>query len=150
MAYAKEDEAYKNKLSRHLTLLKRRKQIAEFAMGEVGLGKAKDKAIKEQLNIAHIILLLISDNFLHSESCYEIEQVAMERHAENSVVVVPIYIKYADTFGAHFTELQSLPRNGVPIANWLDADEAYTHISKELRVLVDSFKNQDKEEDEWN
>jgi hypothetical protein len=53
--------------------------------------------LADQLNTAHVILLLVSPDFLASDYCYEIEMArALERHERGEAVVVPIIIRPVD------------------------------------------------------
>src|ERR1051326_5746832 len=81
--YAHQDKDLRDELELHLSTLKRLKQISTWHDREISPGKEWSNEIELQLNMADIILLLISPHFIASESCYSAEmQRALERHDE--------------------------------------------------------------------
>ena len=79
--YAHEDEALLNKLKAHLKPLQRQGLIDVWHDRDIGAGAEWEQEIKDQLNAAQIILLLVSPDFMDSDYCYGIEmQRAIERH----------------------------------------------------------------------
>ena len=102
-SYAHEDEALRDTLETHLTLLKRQHVIDMWHDRKISSGTEWDKAIDENLEAADIILLLISADFLASDYCWDIEiQRAMQRHKEKSAVVIPVLLRPCDTGDADF------------------------------------------------
>ena len=140
-SYAHEDEPFRDKLAKHLTLLERQYVISAWHDREIAAGKEWKQEILEQLNHADIILLLISADFLASAFCWEVElKRAMERHASKEAVVIPIIVREVDWSSAPFAKLQALPKNAEPIANWPIVDQAYTDISKGIKKVALSLK----------
>jgi hypothetical protein len=75
--------------------------------------------LDRHLNIASVILLLISSDFLASDYQYGVElRCAMERHRANEARVIPVLLRACDWAGAPFEHLQVVPRNGEPIASF--------------------------------
>ena len=143
VAYDKADEVYKESLRKHLTLLKRFKQINTFEMEDVYAHQEGDKVMKDKLLNAKMILLLISVNFLASDSCYDIESIAMQRHELGTAAVIPIYLSAFDNEGEfipEFAKLKGLPSNGEPVSKWRNKDEAFTDIAKGIRRVVEHLK----------
>ncbi len=67
--------------------------------------------VDAHLETAHIILLLISADFLASEYCYSMEMKrALVRHEVKSTRVIPILIRPVDWQEAPFAKLQILPK----------------------------------------
>ena len=101
-------------------------------------GDEWEHRVGEQLELADIILLLISPSFASSDYCWGVEaKRALERHEQGSAVVVPILVRpaagWADT---PLGRLQALPRDARPIASWDTRDEAYQDIAQALRDLA--------------
>src|ERR1700724_2380721 len=89
--YSREDEAWLRKLETHVSLLKRQGLVSLWHDRLIAPGDDWAQTIGTHLEIASIILLLVSADFLASDYCYNIEMArALERHAANEVRVVPI------------------------------------------------------------
>jgi TIR domain-containing protein len=72
-SYAHQDEALRQQLEAHLSLLCRQGLISEWHDREILPGAEWAGEIDAHLQTASIILLLISANLLASDYCYDIE-----------------------------------------------------------------------------
>ncbi len=70
LSYAHRDKRWKNKLVEHLSLLKQQGYIAMWYDQDISAGVEWQQAIREHLDKAQVILLLISPSFVASERCY--------------------------------------------------------------------------------
>jgi nucleoside phosphorylase len=137
IAYAEEDERYAQILQRHLVFLKRRGLITTWHNGKLTAGH---DALSEQtfhLDNAHIILLLISPDFLNSDDFDTITKHAQERLKENAAVVIPILLRPTDWQTTPFGNLQAFPRGNKPITKFSDPDMAFADIALELRSVAE-------------
>jgi TIR domain/CHAT domain len=142
-SYAHEDEELKNELVKHLSILKRQGVITAWHDREITAGTEWAGEIDRHLNTAHIILLLISSDFLASDYCYDIELAqAMERHATGEACVIPVILREVDWKGAVFGKLQALPKNADPVANWVNRDQAFADVARGIRKAVEELKQQ--------
>ena len=141
ISYARRDQSVLQKLETHLSGLRRGGFILPWQNHLVPLGAKKAQEIEMQLNTASIILLLISADFIASDYCYSIEmKQALERHNANSARVIPIIARHCDLSDTPFAQLQCLPNNGKPISSWTDQDFILTHITLELRKVVQELR----------
>lgn len=139
-SYAHEDEARRRELDKHLSLIWRRGIARKWHDRQIGPGTEWSGQIDVHLNSAQIILLLISNDFLASRYCYDIEMTrAMERHRDGDARVIPILLRHCDWHDAPFGKLSWLPKNGTPVAAWPDQDEAFTTIAREIAAVVDEL-----------
>src|SRR5437868_11830082 len=133
-SYAHVDEALRQQLETHLSLLRRQGLISEWHDREILPGAQWAEEIDKHLQTASIILLLVSPDFLASDYCYEIEmQRALERHERGEARVIPIILRPVDWHGAPFKHLQCLPRDGIPVTEWDNQDAAFLDIVESLR-----------------
>ena len=141
-SYSHDDEEYRKELEKALTMLRRQGLITNWNFHEIVPGQEGDPIIKQHLERARIILLLVSSDFLFSEYCYETElRRAIERHDRNDAVVIPIFVRACDFSGAAFEKLQSLPSERKAISSWDNADEAYTDVAKGIRRAVIALRD---------
>jgi hypothetical protein len=140
-SYSHKDEEYKDKLVKHLSILKRQEVIEEWHDRKIGAGTEWAGAIDQHLESAEIILLLVSDDFLASPYCWDIELTkSMARHADGSARVIPVILRDVDWTGAPFGKLQALPKDGKAIKRWPDIDEAFTDVAKSIRAAVEALR----------
>ncbi len=131
ICYARKDEALLNKLKIHLKPLQDESLINLWHDREISAGTEWEQEISKQLDLAQIILLLISPDFMNSKYCYCIEMKrAIERHEQGDARVIPIILRHVYWQRAPFGKLQALPTNVKPLKSWRDPDEAFLNIVK--------------------
>ena len=141
-SYSHEDEALRDQLAKHLSLLKRQGVIAEWHDRRIGAGEEWKGEIDKNLESARIILLLVSPSFLASDYCYDIElKRAIERHDEGEARVIPIILRPVDWKGASFAKFAALPRDERPVTLWSDRDEAFLDVAVGIRRAVEAMRN---------
>jgi hypothetical protein len=95
------------------------------------------KVLAGELESAHLILLLLSADFLASEYCFGVEvQRALARLKRGEVKVVPILLKPCLWEESRFSELQLIPRDAKAIASSAAPDEAFRNVASEIRALI--------------
>ena len=136
-SYSHKDEELRDELATHLAMMKRQKLISAWHDRDIDAGDEWEAEILQHLNSARVILLLISNNFLASDFCYDNELLrAMERHETKEACVIPIIMKPCDWNGAPFGKLQALPKNAKPVTKWDDRDEAFLNVAQGIRSAV--------------
>ena len=140
-SYSHKDEKLRDRLESHLALLKREGIISQWHDRRIGAGTEWRSAISEQLDASHIVLLLISSDFLASEYCYDIEMKrAMELHELGNTRVIPIILRPCDWKLAPFAKVNALPTDGRPVIHWRDHDTAFTDIARGIRDAINSLR----------
>ncbi len=138
--YAREDQGLMKALRKHLMPLQRRGLITIWSDIEIEAGDAWEDAIKKHLESAHIILLLISSDFMASDYCYSTEmERALERHTKGEALVIPIILRPTAWKGAPFDKLQVTPTNAKPVTDsrsWISIDEALNDVIEHLTPVV--------------
>jgi formylglycine-generating enzyme required for sulfatase activity len=137
-SYAHHDEPLRNELAKHLRLMERQGVIAAWHDRQIPAGSEWAGTIDAHLQTAHIILLLVSADFLASNYCYDIEmRQAMARHEAGEARVIPIILRPVDWHSARFGKLQALPKDGRPVTSWLNRDEAFVDIARGIRSVAE-------------
>src|SRR5713101_3903138 len=112
LSSAHEDEKLQYQLAKQLSILKRQGLTASWHNREIDAGKEWAYEIDKQLNTSHIILLLVSPDFIDSDYCYGVEMKrAMERHEVGEARVIPVILRPVNWSGAPFGKLQALPKH---------------------------------------
>ncbi len=140
-SYCHADEGLRDQLQKHLTLMKREGLIQFWHDRRIDAGSEFDGAIREHLEQADVILLLISADFMASEYCFSIEMTrAMERHQEQSARVIPVILRPCDWHSAPFGKLVAAPRDGKAVTLWPNADEAMLDVAQKVRAALTQMK----------
>lgn len=137
-SYAHEDEALMDTVRLQLVVRERIGEIVKWHDRMIPGGDEWRQRIDERIRTAHVILLFMSPHFLASRYCYEIEgQIALNRHRLRTARVIPVILRACDWTVTPFGELQALPRDGVPLTQWGDRDQASLEIA---RSIMDSIR----------
>jgi len=143
ISYSHRDEEFKDELVVHLSMLKRQGKIRAWQDRDIDAGAEWDDEIKQQLESAEVILLLITPRFLASDYCYDIEmQRAIQRHNEGTARVIPIIMKPCDWNDDEmpFKKLKVLPKDGKALTTWDDRDEAFLNVVQGIRGSIASLQ----------
>lgn len=136
-SYSHQDEKYRTELETHLALLARQGAVHVWHDRLIQPGADWAREIDDNINLANVVLLLVSADFLASQYCYGIEMNrALARAAASETRVVPILVRKCDLQGAPFGHLQWLPTGAKPVKNWTDRDSAWTDVAKGVRKVV--------------
>jgi TIR domain len=141
-SYAHEDEALMNSVRQQLVIYERLGKIVKWHDRQIPAGDDWASAIDHRLQHCHIILLLVSPAFIESKYCWDVEvKVALARHERGEARVIPIILRPCPWDAAPFARLQALPRDGKPLSQWPDRDQACLDIAKGLMAVVDEIQH---------
>jgi hypothetical protein len=139
-SYSSADNELCQQLLCHLSALKRQGSIHQWRNCQITAGQNRIEEIDRHLDSAHVILLLVSADFIESDHCFSIElKKAMERHEVGKARVIPIVLREVDYCGMPFERLDPLPQNRLPVTSWKNQDEAFTDIAKGVRIAVEEM-----------
>ena len=136
VSYAHEDDDLRQELVNHLKTLEREEIISVWHDRLIQPGKDWDEEIDEEINSAHIILLLVSSYFMASDYCQGKEMSrALERSEAGEAIVIPVVLRHVDWTESSFANLQALPTDGRPVTDgtWTDKHEALANVTKGIR-----------------
>jgi hypothetical protein len=142
-SYSHRDEALRDELETHLSLLRRQGVISGWHDRKITAGTDLKGKIDEHLNSAGVILLLVSPDFIASDYCYDIEMTrALERHDKGEARVIPVILRPVDQWhAAPFGKLLAAPTDGKPISSWSNRDEAFADVARHIRRAVEELRN---------
>jgi hypothetical protein len=154
-SYADKDEELQEELEKRLSPLP---HVTCWSKRNISPGIERNGEIEKHLNIADIILLLVSPDFmgLGYRDNSEVTR-AIERHKASDARVIPILLRDCYWVDSEFGILQGLPSNSTPVTSWLNHDEAFLDITigiknviKELRAKPSKPSNTPKSLSEKN
>jgi WD40 repeat protein len=130
-----EDQNLQKELAQQLVPLKRRVGrvvITDWNYSDILAGTEREQEIYTHLKLAEIILLLVSPDFLASDSCNNQVKLAMDRYEAGKAIVIPIILRACDWKGELFGKLQALPKDNKPIIPRENKDKVFFEIAKEI------------------
>lgn len=135
--YASEDSELRNELDKQLKPLIRQYRLHVREKSEISPGREWESEVQAMLDTAHIILLLVSPDFMTSASIYDKEMPrAIERHKAGSASVIPVLLRPVDWQAAPFSHLPVLPHGAVPVTMWPNRDQAFLDVAKGIRQVI--------------
>ena len=139
ISYSHKDESALERLHTHLAVLLRDGRIDEWFDREILAGGEIDAEIAERLESSGLFLLLVSPDFLASDYCVEKEmERALERHRSGDARVVPIIVEPCDWASTPLRDLKALPRDGKPVSDWTNENNAFLDVVQELRRVLEA------------
>lgn len=133
VSYSHQDEDLVQEFKQQLDHL----QVPVWDDQDILPGTNWEEAIRQRLDQADIILLLVSPHFLASRSCYEIEtKRALELQQTGQAQVIPVLLHACAWRATPIADLQWLPRGGKPIASWRNRDKAFRDVTDSIRLEV--------------
>ena len=124
VSYSHVDETLKTELLKHIEPLKQLNLIESWHDRKLLAGDEWQGAISKNLELADIILLLISIDFINSKYCFDKElKRALDLHAQKKTVVIPIILRSCLwQHNTAFAKFQALPPDAKAVTAWPDRD----------------------------
>ena len=140
ISYSHENEAHCQRFLKHLALLRRSGKLDVWSDHRIVPGEKWDEVISEKLEKSHIVILLVSADFLDSDSCYEREMTrAVANDAAGTARVIPIIVEPCGWKSAPFGKLLALPKDGKAITMWQNEEEAWEDVSAGIERTVNQL-----------
>ena len=137
--FDKEDRDLFLDLKKHLTPLEREGLITLWDEDQIIGGTDRREAINRHFQSASLVLVLVSADFMASES-YTLAKQALTKHTPPTGYVVPILLHEVDWEYSDFGRLTPLPSNGKPIGSWTNRPAAYVDVVKGIRKIIAAYK----------
>jgi internalin A len=134
ISYSTLDKSYLHDFTRHLTSLRTEGLVETWDDRELQAGDKWDTIIKEQLEKADYIVLLISSNFLNSEYIRDVElKDALENSAKR---VIPVIIDYCSwQYEERLREIQVLNKNA-PLTSYQPVSKGWLEVINGIRSIL--------------
>ena len=138
-SYSHMDENLRDKIEKHLTLLKERGQINEWHDRKILGGGGLHGEIDAHLETSDIILLLLSPDYLASSECRDEIYKALELRKTDGVIVVPVIVRpcpWQDEEMLLDADLLAIPTDAKAITDWDKEDQAFLNIYTHIKDIV--------------
>ena len=145
-SYSHQDETHQENLEKHLTILRDERKIKEWSDRKILPGDKITDEIKQKMNESHIILLLLSPDFLASDSCKDEIKRALQLKEKKAIAVIPVILRDCAWKDTDLKELLALPKDAKPITKWSDSDSAWKNVYEGIKQKVKSIQDTIKPE----
>jgi hypothetical protein len=136
-SYSHRDEALRDELEKHLSILQRQGFIEAWHDRRITAGEELSREIDRNLETANIVLLLVSADFLASDYCYDIEMTrAMGRHEASQARVIPVILRPCDWQDAPFGKLLATPPDGKAVTRFPTLDDAFVLVVADIKKAL--------------
>lgn len=137
ISYSHADERALERLHKHLAMLRRDELLSAWVDQEILPGSNLNETIRAHLDESDLFLALVSPDYLDSNYCYEMEFAhALSRSQEGVMKIVPIILEPSDWLSSPLRQFMALPKDGKPISDWTNANNAYLDVVNGLRKLL--------------
>ena len=138
-SYSHANENLRDRLEKHLAMLKREGVIEAWHDRRIVAGSPLDPAISAEVERADLFLCLVSADFLASDYCYSKEMTrALERQTAGQAHVIPIILRDCEWKRSPLGKLLATPRDGIPIVKFPHEDEAFLQVVQAIRGYLGS------------
>lgn len=135
-SYSHKDEDFRDEIAKHLDIFTEKGLLDQWHDRKILSGSKLNDEIRAEMLSSDIILLLLSSNFLASESCKKEMREAL-RLSENGTCVIPVVLTpcaWKDVKGVR--ELMALPADGRPVTDWPNRDKAFLDIYEGVKEVI--------------
>jgi hypothetical protein len=133
------DTGWKDRLVNHLTPFNGRRTFTVWEDGLIGAGTDRQQAIRRALDEASAAVLLISAEFLASETLQRRVECLIQKSEEEGLGIVPVLVSPCSWKAVPWLRrMQILPRSGRPLANARrgDAESELAAIAGEILGML--------------
>tara|TARA_R110001599_G_scaffold130570_3_gene305841 strand:+ start:92 stop:1048 length:957 start_codon:yes stop_codon:yes gene_type:complete len=139
-SYSHTDEGLRNELEKHLSPLKRMGKIETWHDRRINPGDVFEEEISQNFAEADIVLLLVSNDFIASNYCYEIEmQNSLKRHEHGEAIVIPVILRPCAWHQLPFGKLLAATADGKPIVKYTHIDDGFVEVVNAVSNALDKM-----------
>ena len=135
-SYSHTDEVIRDQLDVHFAMLKRN-GVDTWHDRRILAGERFDNLIRQELENADIILLLVSPAFLNSNYCYSVEMTrALQRSDEGTAHILPVIAEICDWKASPLSGIKALPKDGKALSMYPNPNEGFMEVVDEIRKVI--------------
>lgn len=141
ISYSHVDKKLCERFRKYFSNIARLIDTQEWYDGMIPAGGNIDDEIKKQLELADVVFLLLSTDYISSYYCYEKElQRAIERHDENKCIVIPVILRdFVRDEDYLFSKLKYVPTDGKPVTQFKTQNDGFVDAFTAIKNLLVEF-----------
>ncbi len=137
ISYNHADDGYRKDLEKWIENLCESGLIDKWYDGDLTGGNHFWEKIIQKMQEADIILLLLSQEYLASNSCKKEMRYALSMKEKR---VIPIILKDCTWLDTETQKLLALPQNGKPINTWNPSEQAWASVYDGIKKVINEMK----------
>lgn len=142
ISYSHRDELYRDELRGALTIYERNGELIIWDDTKIVVGQKWEPEILQKLEEADIVVLLVSNDFIKSDYCYQKEMaIALERHESGQCVIVPVIVRSCRFEKGPVGKIQAVYPEGKAIKRHRDRDHAWVEATKYIDGAIEKIRN---------
>lgn len=142
ISYCHVDERFREALDRHLSPLLLLGRVETWHDRHIQAGSRLYETIQGNIETAHIVLMLVSADYLHSKSCQSEMSIALKNSDEGTAVAIPIVVRACNWTILPIGTLLAANEDGKPINSQADPDVAWTQVAKKIGEIINDWEVQ--------
>ena len=141
-SYSHKDAHYKESMEKSLALLQRDNLIAQWSDQQILPGQHISTEVREKMDQAHIMVFLVSPDFIASDECRKEWEYAAELASSRKMIFrIPIILRecaWADMLDDD--DVKALPDDGRPVVKFDDKDTAWQQVYQGIKAVVNELR----------
>ena len=141
ISYSHVDKKLCEKFRKYFSNIARLIDTQDWYDGMIPPGGNIDDEIKKQLELADVVFLLVSTDYISSFYCYEKElHRAIERHDANQCIVIPVILRdFVRDEDYLFSKLKYVPTDGKPVTQFKTQNDGFVDAFTAIKNLLLEF-----------
>lgn len=140
LSFSTLDTTFKRALEKHLNPLVKSGKISLFDREKVTAGHDEKKELRESLDVAEVVILLISANYINDDWTHNYEMSrALDRSSNGTCVTIPVIIKDCHYQVLSLAKYKPILFRDKPLFTAENVDEALTHAAFNIQKSIDGF-----------
>lgn len=137
ISYSHADEKALDRLHKHLAMLLRDGILEAWTDHQILAGDKLGDKIDDNLEKSKLFLALLSPDYLASNYCYEKEFLhAQSLASAGKIRIIPVILEPCDWISSPFSEYLAVPKDGKPVSEWANQNNAYLDVVTSLRRVI--------------
>ncbi len=133
-----QDKRYIEDLDKHLAQVQRDGLVQIWHVHKISPGVNVERELHDKLNSADIILIFLSPDYMASDHCINVEaKRAVWLESKGIATVRVLLLRHVYWKNAPFSWCQPLPKNRKFISKWVDKNEAFLDVVRDIHLLID-------------
>ena len=138
--YTQEDKKLFQAFEKHAYALRNSSRVRGLIGIEIDTEIETKREIFAQDQLADIIVLLISSDFLHlsllDERLLLVDEIS-QRNNLNLLRIIPVILKPVNIENTFFSKYSALPKDQKPVTRWQNRDEAFVDVVRGISEVVE-------------
>lgn len=141
ISYSHMDKKLCERFRKYFSNIARLIDTQDWYDGMIPPGGNIDDEIKKQLELADVVFLLVSTDYISSFYCYEKElKRAIERHDANQCIVIPVILRdFVRDEDYLFSKLKYVPTDGKPVTQFKTQNDGFVDAFTAIKNLLLEF-----------